>query len=232
MNVVTIRSLVYAWPGVARPTLDLAALDLAPGQSLFLRGPSGCGKSTLLSAIAGVIEVPRETVFVAGTDVGRLDGAARDRFRADHIGIIFQVFNLLPWLSARDNVLLPLRFSPRRRKNAGAARAASDADRLLDELGLGDKALSGAPAGALSVGQQQRVAAARALIGGPELILADEPTSALDEDAKQAFVDLLLQECRAARASLLFVSHDRTLERHFDRALDFAALNRSGQGAA
>ena len=144
----------------------------------------------------------------------------------DHIGLIFQVFNLVPWLSALENILLPCRFSERRRRRAGPDPAAA-ARRLLRELGLDDPALAAASAATLSVGQQQRVAAARALIGKPDLVLADEPTSALDADARTTFVDLLTRECAGAGAALLFVSHDRSLESRFDSAVDFRDLNRS-----
>ena len=190
----------------------------------MLRGPSGSGKSTLLSAIAGVIDVPKASVHVAGTDVGGVLGSDRDRFRVDHLGIIYQVFNLLLCLSALDNVLLPCRFSTRRRENV-ADDPMKAATRLLGELGLSDRKLLNGPANALSIGQQQRVAAARALIGSPEVVLADEPTSALDEEAKDAFVELLLKECNESEASLLFVSHDRTLEKHFDRTVEMTMLN-------
>ena len=223
-----VTSLCYTWPGNAEPTLAIDELRVARGESLLLRGPSGAGKSTLLSAIAGVIDVPRGSVEVAGTDIGALRGGARDRFRADHIGLIFQVFNLVPWLSAVENVLLSCEFSQRRRKrlNGDPEQAAG---RLLHELGLDDDALLAAPALSLSVGQQQRVAAARALLGAPELVLADEPTSALDEEAKASFVDLLGRECAAADAGLLFVSHDRGLESHFDRVVEFTDLNHGGR---
>ncbi|SFL77115.1 ABC transporter ATP-binding protein [Shimia aestuarii] len=225
MNALTIDSLQFRWPNNTKPVLDLASFALAPGESVLLKGPSGIGKSTLLSAIAGVINIPANAVSVAGTDVGTLSGSARDRFRVDHLGLVFQVFNLLPWLNTLDNVLLPCRFSKRRRDRAGhdpqeTARA------LLTDLGLGDPALMSAPASTLSVGQQQRVAAARALIGAPELILADEPTSALDEATKHQFVELLMRECAQAKAALLFVSHDTGLEQHFDRVVDFRDLNR------
>ena len=226
MHPLRIDRLSYRWPRAERGTLGIDTLSLALGESLFLYGPSGCGKSTLLSAIAGVVDVPKGAIRVADQDVGAVHGGARDRFRVDHIGMIFQVFNLIPWLSALENVLLPCTFSPRRR-----ARASDDpagmALRLLDELGLSDPSLASKKASELSVGQQQRVAAARALIGKPDLILADEPTSALDEAAKAAFVDLLARECSAAGTALLFVSHDRSLERHFDRSVDFQDLNRS-----
>ncbi len=223
MSSVAIRNFSYAWPGQAGPTLSVKAFDLGPGEAVFLRGPSGSGKSTLLSAIGGVVEVPEGAIQVVGHDVGALTGGARDRFRVDHLGIVFQVFNLLPWLSTLENVTLPCRFSARRRRQAGDDPS-GEALRLLGELGL-DAALGASPAGALSVGQQQRVAVARALIGAPDVVLADEPTSALDEAAKDAFIGLLMRECARARAALLFVSHDRTLERHFDRTVDLPAVN-------
>jgi putative ABC transport system ATP-binding protein len=163
MHALRIERLVYRWPGAERSTLEIGALSLASGESLFLYGPSGCGKSTLLSAIAGVVDVPKGAIHVADLDLGALHGGARDRFRVDHIGMIFQVFNLVPWLSARENVLLPCTFSSRRSVRTGDDPAGS-AERLLNELGLSDPSLTSKQAHELSVGQQQRVAAARALI--------------------------------------------------------------------
>lgn len=156
-------------------------------------------------------------------DLSRMSGKARDRLRADRIGFIFQQFNLLPWLSAFDNVLLPCTFSARRKQRAGDAMA--EAERLLAHLDLAP-ALWQRPAAELSVGQQQRVAAARALIGRPEILIADEPTSALDAPRQQAFVDLLLAEAAEAGAALLFVSHDARLAEHFDRHVALSAINR------
>ncbi len=225
MHALELVNLSYSWPGANKQILDIDCLNLDAGESLFLFGPSGCGKSTLLSAISGTVDIGVGQVRVAGTDVGELKGGARDKFRVDHLGIIFQVFNLIPWLSALDNVLLPCRFSAHRRERA-TLEPEADARRLLTELGLSEEQVISAPARNLSIGQQQRVAAARALIGRPELILADEPTSALDEDAKTAFANLLARECAAAGAALLFVSHDRRLEGRFDRVMDFRELNR------
>ena len=225
MSVLKIDHLVYRWPRASRDTLRIDELSLAPGERLFLHGPSGCGKSTLLSAIAGVIAVPAGAVYVTEQDVGGLRGGARDRFRVNHIGMIFQVFNLVPWLSALENVLLPCRYSKRRRARSGPDPSRTGR-RLLRELGIEDPALVDGPAAKLSVGQQQRVAAARALIGTPELVLADEPTSALDADAKDTFVELLARECADAGAALLFVSHDRSLEHLFDTGVDFRDLHR------
>ncbi len=223
---VRLCGLRYRWPGGARDCLAIDALQLDAGERAFLRGPSGSGKTTLLSLVGGVILPQAGTVEVAGQGLGALSAGARDRFRADHVGFVFQLFNLLPWLSARDNILLACRFAPQRRARIAAAGStpAAEAARLAARLDLGAELLD-RPAAQLSVGQQQRVAAARALIGRPGLVVADEPTSALDADRQQAFIDLLLEECAAAGAALLFVSHDARLAAHFDRVLDLAVLN-------
>ena len=173
----------------------------------------------------GGVAVPEHgRVELLGRDLAALSGRARDAFRADHIGFVFQQFNLLPWLSARDNVLLPTTFSARRRQRAGDTHAA--AERLFAHLDLAPS-LWHKPAAELSVGQQQRVAAARALIGKPEILIADEPTSALDAPRQQAFIDLLLAESTAAGAALLFVSHDVRLAGHFDRVVALGEINRA-----
>jgi len=224
--LLSITDLAFGWDP-ARPLLRIDALQLAAGERLFLRGPSGSGKSTLLSLIAGVLLPQRGSIRFNDTALERLRPAARDRLRADHIGFVFQQFNLLPYLDAVDNVLLPLGFSRRRAARVGG-NPATHAQALLQRLELDPQALAGRPAAELSVGQQQRVAAARALIGAPELVIADEPTSALDSDARDAFLGLLFDECRRAEAALLFVSHDRSLQERFDRVLDLPAINRAG----
>ncbi len=157
----------------------------------------------------------------------------RDRFRVDHTGYIFQQFNLLPFLSVRENVELPCHFSRQRAERTKQRHGSIDqaAATLLAHLGLTDPALLQRRADTLSIGQQQRVAAARALIGQPELVIADEPTSALDYDAREAFIRLLFAECRDAGSSLLFVSHDQSLAPLFDRSLSLAELNRAARPA-
>jgi putative ABC transport system ATP-binding protein len=229
---VRISGLRYRWPGSAQDCLAIDALQLGAGERVFLRGPSGSGKTTLLSLVGGVILPQAGTVEVGGQALGALSAGARDRFRADHVGFVFQLFNLLPWLSARDNILLACRFAPQRRARIAAAGSmpAAEAARLAARLDLGVELLE-RPATQLSVGQQQRVAAARALIGRPGLVVADEPTSALDADRQQTFIDLLLDECAAVGAALLFVSHDQRLAAHFDRVLDLGALVRAGLAA-
>lgn len=213
--------------------IDLPALVLAPGERVFLHGPSGCGKSTLLNLLAGTLSPRAGRITVAGLEASALRRGQRDRLRGERLGFIFQQFNLLPFLSVTENVILPCRFSRQRRDAAlrehGTLEAA--AQTLLAALGLRDPAIARARAGALSVGQQQRVAAARALIGDPALVLADEPTSALDADAQRDFVDLLFAQCARTGAGLLFVSHDARLATRFDRVQDLRELNRAQRTA-
>ena len=191
-------------------------MSLAAGETLLLLGESGSGKSTLLSLICGTIAPQTGRIKVVGTDLTALSGAARDRFRAEQIGVIFQQFNLLPFGSVADNICLPLRFAPERRRRAG--NASSEVATLLAALNL-PLGIRTARARNLSVGQQQRVAVARALIGQPPLIIADEPTSALDADTQAAFLDLLFAQIEANGQSLLMVSHDSRLKDRFDSAV-------------
>jgi putative ABC transport system ATP-binding protein len=233
--VLEIRDLRYAWPG-GPPLLAIEHFAIAPGERVFLFGPSGSGKSTLLNLVAGTLAPGAGTIHVAGEAISGRPERVRDRLRADRLGVVFQMFNLLPYLSVRDNVLLPCRFSARRRERALARHGslARAAEHLLDALGLGTAGIADRPAAMLSVGQQQRVAAARALVGEPALVIADEPTSALDLDAREAFLGLLFDECRAAGAGLLFVSHDHSLKAMFDRAValsDFAASQAKAHAA-
>ena len=222
-SAIRIADLVFRWPRQPRPCLDIAQLHIAAGEHVFLHGPSGSGKSTLLGLLGGVALPEHGSLEVLGHEMTKLSGRARDRLRADSIGFLFQQFNLLPWLPAIDNVLLPCTFSARRRQRAGNPR--EEAARLLTHLDLSPQFWR-QPAAELSVGQQQRVAAARALIGKPEILIADEPTSALDAPRQQIFVNLLLREATEAGAALLFVSHDERLAAHFGRKLALHDINR------
>ena len=228
--MIEIEQLRFAWPGADHDVVAIDRLSFADASTTFLHGPSGCGKSTLLGLLAGVL-VPRAGhVSLRGTDWATLSSAGRDAFRADHVGYIFQQFNLLPYLSVIDNVLLPCRFSAVRRARAvgqhGTLRA--EAESLLQRVGL-PSALWARPAAQVSVGQQQRVAAARALIGKPEVVIADEPTSSLDAALRDAFMDLLLGACREAGSTLVFVSHDERLAARFDTRVSLAAINQATQ---
>ncbi|MBU1666484.1 MAG: ATP-binding cassette domain-containing protein, partial [Gammaproteobacteria bacterium] len=186
--LLDLQDVVFRWPGQAVACLDIANFQVAADEHVFIHGESGSGKSTLLNLIAGVLLPQQGRLAALGQPLPALSAAARDRFRVDHVGLIFQQFNLIPYLSVLDNVLLPCRFSRRRRERAGDMKQA--AATLLSHLGLGED-LWQRPATQLSVGQQQRVAAARALIGQPEIVIADEPTSALDAARQEAFLGLL-----------------------------------------
>jgi putative ABC transport system ATP-binding protein len=225
--VLRAEALRFAWPGAAAPCIDIERLEIEAGEAVFLHGPSGCGKSTLLSLLAGVLVADAGRITLLGQDWAALSGAARDRQRVAHVGYIFQQFNLLPYLSVLDNVLLPCRFSARRREQAGREGGThAQAAQLLESMGL-PRALWKRQAMQLSVGQQQRVAAARALIGHPEVVIADEPTSALDEDRREAFLDVLVEACRANRSALVFVSHDQRIAARFGRHLLLPEINRA-----
>jgi putative ABC transport system ATP-binding protein len=221
-DIVRLGDVAFAWPGEGAFSLHVRDFALAARQRILLVGPSGSGKSTFLSLLCGILTPQSGRIEVLGRDLAGMRAAARDAFRAEHFGIVFQMFNLLPYGSVIDNVLLPLSFAPERRRRATAkASAAAEARRLLERLGL-DAGLGGRSAANLSVGQQQRVAAARALIGRPEIVVADEPTSALDRDRQDAFLDLLFAEVAAAGATLIMVSHDQSLASRFDRVVRLA----------
>jgi len=224
-HTLVLEGVSHRWPRQASG-LTVADFSIAQGERVFLRGPSGSGKSTLLNLIAGTLQPGRGRIELAGHDMTRLSASRRDRHRADSLGVIFQQFNLLPFLDVIGNVTLPCRFSARRAASATRTHGSPTgaACFLLDALGLPTQAQGSVTVAELSVGQQQRVAVARALIGEPSLVLADEPTSALDADARDAFIRLLTQECERTGAAVLFVSHDRALARHFHRAVEISEI--------
>ena len=227
-RAVRMESVSYAWPRGPAFALEVDAFELGKGESTLLVGASGSGKSTLLSLIAGAVRPDRGRIEIDGENIASLGEAARDRLRAERIGVIFQTFNLLPYASPLDNILLPLAFAPERRKRAGDAR--ETALSLASALELPKALMIDARAGELSVGQQQRVAVARALIGGPSLIVADEPTSALDPQARDAFLDLLFQVTEAAGAALLLASHDPGVRERFKYVLPLDEIARARRG--
>ena len=227
--IVELANVRFSWAASSPVTVDIASLQLAQTDRVLVTGASGSGKSTLLSLLAGIVTPQQGNVRVLDQDIGKLGGAARDRFRADHIGFIFQLFNLIPYLSVMANVVLPCGFSARRRLRAIKAAGSVEAEalRLLSHLDLADSRTLEQPVTELSVGQQQRVAAARALIGAPELVIADEPTSALDDDRRSAFLELLFDECEQRQTTLVFVSHDVRLGARFDRVIELGSINRA-----
>ena len=230
--VVRLENLRFAWKRTDEDLIRIRSFEVGRGERLFISGPSGSGKSTLLSLLGGVIEPRAGILDVLGTNLAGLSGRRRDHFRADHVGFVFQMFNLVPYLSVLDNVILPCRFSRRRRERAESRSRDlnSEALRLLSDLELDRPELLARPVTDLSIGQQQRVAVARALMGSPEIVIADEPTSALDEGTRERFLELLFAECRSEKTTLLFVSHDTRLGPLFDRRVALDQLNEPAAG--
>jgi putative ABC transport system ATP-binding protein len=225
---IVLQDVQFAYRTGAR-VLDIPALEVMRGEQVFLHGPSGSGKTTLLGLLAGVLTPTSGYVRVLGEDLGRMRGGARDRFRAAHIGYVFQMFNLIPYLSVRDNITLPCRLSSVRRMRLGTGSVDAEVSRLTTALEI--EGLLHAPVASLSVGQQQRVAVARALIGAPELVVCDEPTSALDADRRDRFLELLATCCAEARSTLVFVSHDLSLAARFGRTISLGTVNRGAQAS-
>lgn len=219
-SMIQLDNLVFSWPRQKTPVLSIPHWQVERGERVFLHGPSGGGKSTLLNLLAGLLLPQQGRVKILQTELQRLSGRARDRFRAQHIGLVFQQFNLIPYLDVETNILLGAHFNPARRAACLSPAA------LLERLAL-PATLLHQPASQLSVGQQQRVAVARALINAPALIIADEPTSALDSDTRDAFIRLLLDCAGAQNSTLIFVSHDRTLAPYFTRHEQLAQLNQA-----
>ena len=225
--IIDLNKLCFRWKNSSRMLLNIPEFRLKKCEHIFLQGPSGCGKSTLLSLVGGILIPKSGSIKVLGQEISNLSRSGRDAFRVDHIGFIFQLFNLLPYLSIKENVMLPLRFSKVRADRAGKTKndRLNEAQRLLKALGLEEQQTEKNPVIELSVGQQQRVAAARALIGNPELIIADEPTSALDMELRHSFLDLLFEECKKSGSTLLFVSHDSSLSDYFATKTSMDKLN-------
>jgi putative ABC transport system ATP-binding protein len=200
------------------PILHVPRLELAAGEQVVIRGRSGGGKTTLLNVIAGLATADAGKVVVSGTDVTRLPEAARDRFRARYIGFVFQTFNLLPGFTALENVLLGMTFT---RQTHDPQRAKD----LLGRVGLAHR-LAHKPS-ALSVGEQQRVAVARALVNRPVLLLADEPTANIDPAHQQQVIDLLREVCRDENVAMLLVTHSEEVAAQFDRVEHLEDLNQA-----
>lgn len=201
--------------------LNIPHLKISEGEKVFIYGPSGSGKSTLLNLMSAVISPTSGTIKILGKNLSSLGNTGRDHLRGNHIGYIFQSFNLIPYLSIYENILLPLKSSKVRASRV--TNLDDEIKRIATHLKLQDHLNKRVTQ--LSVGQQQRVAVARALIGSPEIIIADEPTSSLDEDVTESFMELLLEEQKNRQFTLVFVSHDRRLAKFFDREVSLIEIN-------
>ena len=220
---LSVRDLNFAYNSL-KPVLQISEWNVQKGARVFLHGPSGTGKTTLLGLITGVLTPNSGSVRLLGEPFSELSVSQRDTFRGDHIGYIFQMFNLIPYLSVVENILLPVQMSSVRKKRLPSNITAEDeARRLCEALKIGNHAHRKVTD--LSVGQQQRVACARALMGWPSLLVADEPTSALDADTRLEFLDLLFAQCEMQGTTVLFVSHDKALESRFDTSVSLRDLN-------
>ena len=225
-RLIEIENLRFGWPGATAPLLACESFSLERGEHLFIRGPSGSGKSTLLGLLTGILIPQSGFVRLMEQSTTELNPHNRDKLRADYIGYIFQQFNLVPYLDLVENVVLPCRFSHRRTNNAAGSHGSVDtaAEHLLRQLFSDQELDRKAPVAKLSVGQQQRVAAARALIGNPDIVIADEPTSSLDFEARERFIELLFEQVENTEATLVFVSHDPTLGKRFHREVEIDAF--------
>ncbi len=207
----------YIQPNKERvPILDVPKFEVGSGEQLALIGPSGCGKTTLLHIIAGITKPDSGKVELDGVEITKYPEAGRDRIRADKLGYVFQTFNLLPGFSALENVLLGMTFA---RKKYSLARAKS----LLERVGLAHRA-NNKPS-AMSVGEQQRVAVARALANSPSLLLADEPTANVDPSNQSQIVSLIRNTCQDENISLVMVTHSMEVADQFNRVEQLAEIN-------
>ena len=227
MNEETIRldSLRFYWSRVADFKIYIPKLEIGRGEKVLLLGESGSGKTTLLSLICGFLSPISGDIFLNEQKLNDLKANKKDQFRSDNIGIIFQQFNLLPYANVIDNITLPLYFSKNRDSRVTNHREA--ALNLCRSLQLSESTIA-MQANKLSVGQQQRVAVARALIGNPSLIIADEPTSSLDTNAQNIFIDLMFSQISDSQSTLLMVSHDESLSKHFDRVIHINDILKEG----
>lgn len=223
MELLSLNQLKFKYSDSDRGQLNIERFHVNVGEKIFLFGPSGSGKTTFLEILAGVLTPQSGSIKMEGVELTQLSNTQRDSFRADKIGYIFQSFNLIPYLSVIENIALPLNLSPDRRKRIPKDQEVSKIQSMAQRLGIHD--LLDHKTSQLSVGQQQRVAAARSLIGQPKLILADEPTSALDFDHREKFLSLIFDICKEQSISLIFVSHDRSLQGLFDRVVALSDIN-------
>jgi putative ABC transport system ATP-binding protein len=220
---VHLRDVVFGYDPKT-PIVQIDELLVEAGKRVFLYGPSGSGKTTLLGLITGILQPQQGSCMVLGKELTKMSTSVRDQHRGSEMGYIFQSFNLIPYLTVRQNVSLPCQVHERRRKRIVAPTVREEVERLVRRLGLEgriDRSVK-----KLSAGEQQRVAIARAVIGKPSLVIADEPTSSLDADRRQAFLEMLFEVCDESGATVIFVSHDRSLMERFDERIALSEISR------
>lgn len=210
-NLIKIKDLEYKALNNSNFSLKIRNFKLNKSESLLIYGDSGAGKSTFLNLISGALNFNKGEINILGTAVSKISSSQKDIIRGDHFGIVFQTFNLLPYLTVKNNILLGKAYSKKKELKSNN----EDVKALMDKLALNYEELIERKAYELSIGQQQRVAVARALIGKPEIILADEPTSALDSNSQKEFINLLFKSLDDNEQGLIMVSHDNKLSKKF-----------------
>jgi len=230
VSLIEIKNLKYRYASSNRDTLFIPEFTVQKGERVYLYGPSGSGKTTFLEVLAGILKVEQGEVRILNRDLATLSEKDRDHFRAEHLGYIFQSFNLIPYLSVYENIDLPLHLNQKRRDRLKG----EDTQALIKDIcsRLGIETFLQKKVTELSVGQQQRVAVARALIGRPEVILADEPTSSLDMDHRERFLHLMFELCEQYGTTVLFVSHDRSIQHLFSRSVSLESINQASHSVA
>ena len=218
-KAISLSKCLFSYNQNNKLVINIDQLDIESGERVFLYGPSGHGKSTLLNLTAGVLQANSGEVNVLGADLTKLSQSKRDNLRGEKIGYIFQIFNLIPYLTVKENIILPCLIN-KKRTNEDYNKQAEE---LIDSLGMREHINKKVTD--LSIGQQQRVACARALIGNPQMIIADEPTSALDEKNTKEFMELIMREWEKRKFTLLFVSHDERLKSYFSRSISLPEIN-------
>lgn len=222
-NLIEVQNLKFRYANAPQDTLLIPEFHIQKGERVYLFGPSGSGKTTFLEVLAGILKVEQGEVKILDRSLAGMSETDRDHFRAEHLGYIFQSFNLIPYLSVQENIELPIHLSPQRRGRLQGEDIQAVIKHLCSRLGI--ETLLRKKVLELSVGQQQRVAVARALLGRPEIILADEPTSSLDMDHRERFLQLMFELCEQYGTTVLFVSHDRSIQHLFSRSVALNEIN-------
>ena len=222
-NIVNINSCIFKYKNTNKTIINIKNMNIQKGEHIFIMGKSGSGKSTLLNLLSGVIQPQEGSIEILGTNITKLSTSQKDKFRANNLGIIFQELNLIPYLSVKENISLASQFS--KEKSNNIKNIENEIDFLLNKLEIPVE-LKNKKTMDLSVGEKQRVAVARALIGKARVIIADEPTSALDDEIKKKFIELLIKQANEYNSTLIFVSHDSSLSSYFSQVYNFDDINK------